>query len=254
LTYNDYSPTYQTYNGIFDQVGFRQATMNHECDLYPTNSFIDSWGFGLNSEVRYDYYGQKKEQYLQPYIFLNAKGQTNIYMNYLGVNDEHYINTWFRGIRRGYFQINIAPSNEVTLFASVQAGKYIFRSDNPEMGTGHNISLDIVLKPTSKFSFEFSYSRARLSGVETSELFYDGNIYRGVAIYQFNPEFFFRTIVQYDTFAKNFQVYPLFSYKLSAFTTFFAGATSTYFNYEGDNGVINTSQQYFIKLQYLFGI
>lgn len=122
------------------------------------------------------------------------------------------------------------------------------------MGKGHNISFDIVLKPTSQFNFEFSYSRARLSSNDTGELYYDGNIYRAVAIYQFSPEIFFRTIVQYDTFAKNFQIYPLFSYKLNAFTTFFAGATSSYFNYEGNNGVINTSQQYFLKLQYLLGI
>jgi hypothetical protein len=254
LTYNDYSPTYQTYNGIFDQVGYRQLFMYNECDLYPVNSFFDSWGFGLNNEVRYDFYGKQKEQYLQPYIFLNVKGQTNIFMNYLVINDEHFKDKWFRGIRRGYFQINTLPSNEISIYANFQAGKYIYRSDNPTIGTGHNISLDIVLKPTSQFNFEFSYSRARLSSVETSELFFDGNIYRAVAIYQFNSEIFFRTILQYDTFAKNFQIYPLFSYKLSAFTTFFAGATSTYFNYEGDNGVVNTSQQYFIKLQYLFGI
>ena len=254
LTYNDYSPTFQTYNGIFDQVGYRQFVMFNECDLYPMNSYLDSWGFGLNNEVRYDFYGQQKEQYLQPYVFLNMKGQTNIYMNYLVMNDEHFEDIWFRGIRRGYFQLNTNPLNEITIYASIQAGKFIYRTANPTMGTGHNISLDILLKPTSKFNFEFTYSRAHLSSVETSELYFDGNIYRGVLIYQFNSELFFRTIIQYDTFAKNFQVYPLFSYKLSAFTTFFAGATSTYFNYEDGNGVVNTSQQYFVKLQYLFGI
>jgi hypothetical protein len=254
LTYSDYSPTFQTYNGIFDQVGYRQFFTYQECDLYPNTSLIDNWGFGFNAQVRYDFYGQQKEYYFQPYIFINATGQTNIFMNYLAVNDEHFKDIWFRGIRRGYFQINTRPSNEISIYGSFQAGNYIYRSDNPSMGTGHNVSLDILLKPTSKLNFEFIYSRARLSSVETSELFFDGNIYRAVAIYQFNSEIFFRTILQYDTFAKNFQIYPLFSYKLNAFTTFFAGATSTYFNYEGDNGVINTSQQYFIKLQYLFGI
>jgi len=254
VTFNNYSPTYQTYNGLYDQVGYRQFYMTHEYDFYPTNSFIDNGGFGLTSELRYDFYGKQKEQFVQPYFFMTVKGQTNINLQYLLVNDENFHGIWFRGIHRGYFQINTRPLNEIYVFASIQFGKYIYRSDTPSMGKGHNISLDIVLKPTSQFNFEFSYSRARLSSDDTGELYYDGNIYRAVAIYQFSSEIFFRTILQYDTFAKNFQVYPLFSYKLNAFTTFFAGATSSYFNYEGDNGVVNTSQQYFLKLQYLFGI
>ena len=254
LTFNNYSPTYQTYNGIFDQVGYRQVFMTHEYDFYPTKSFIDNGGFGITSELRYDFYGNQKEQFVQPYFFMTMKGQTNVNINYLLVNDEKFHGIWFKGINRGYFRINTRPANEIYAYASIQLGKYIYREDNPSMGKGHNISLDIVLKPTSKFNLEFSYSRARLSSYDTGELYFDGNIYRAVAIYQFNSEIFFRTILQYDTFEKNFQIYPLFSYKLNAFTTFFAGATSTYFNYEGNNGVVNTNQQYFVKLQYLLGI
>ncbi len=75
-----------------------------------------------------------------------------------------------------------------------------------------------------------------------------------MAIYQFSPEIFVRTILQYNTFSKEIQVYPLFSYKLNAFTTFFAGVTSNYLNYENNYGFRNTNQQYFVKLQYLLGI
>jgi hypothetical protein len=252
--FNNYSPTYQTYNGIFDQVGYRQFVMIHEYDFYPTKSFIDNGGFGFNAEARYDFYGKQKEQFLQPYLFLTMKGQTNINLQYLVVNDENFQGIWFRGIHRGYFGINTRPANEIYISTNIQLGKFIYRNDTPSMGKGHNFNLNIVLKPTSQFNFEFAYSRARLSSDDTDELYYDGNIYRAVAIYQFTSEIFFRTILQYDTFAKNFQVYPLFSYKLSAFTTFYAGATSSYFNYEGDNGIVNTNQQYFIKVQYLFGI
>lgn len=251
---NDYSPTYQTYNGIFDRVGFRQYIMTHEYDFYPTNAFIDNGGVGFNSELRYDHYGKQTEQFIVPYLFLNTKGQTNINLQYLLVNDEVFHAIWFRGMHRFIFNINTRPLNEISVFVNGQFGKFIYRTDTPSMGVGHNISLDIVLKPTSQFNIEFSYTRARLSSDDTGELYYDGNIYRAVGIYQFTPEIFFRTILQYDTFSRDFQVYPLFSYKLNAFTTFFAGATSTYFNYEGNNGIVNTNQQYFVKIQYLFGI
>lgn len=253
-TIYSYSPTYQTYNGLYDRVGYRQYQMTHEYDFYPEKSFIDNGGFGLFAETRYDFYGNQKEIFMQPYIFLTMKGQTNINLQYFLVNDENFHDKWFRGVHRGYFSINTRPMNEIYVYAAIQFGNYIYRSDEPSVGKGHNISVDIVLKPTSQFNFEFSYSRARLVSSEKDSLFYDGNIYRAVAIYQFSPEMFFRTILQYDTFAKNFQLYPLFSYKLNAFTTFFAGATTSYFNYEGSSGVVNTSQQYFLKLQYLFSM
>lgn len=254
LTFNNISPTFQTYNGLFDQTGYKQISMTHEYVFYPQKSFIDNGGIGFSSSLRYNFYETKKEQYIQPYIYLTMKGQTYISINYLLVNDENFGGIWFKKINRVYFNINARPMNEITISTNGQFGKFIYRSNNPEMGTGHNLYFDITLKPTAHFNLQFSYSRARLSKENTGELFYDGNIYRAVVIYQLNPEMFFRTILQYNSFDQSFQVYPLFSYKLSAFTTFFAGATSSYIDYQDNIGMINTGQQYFIKLQYLFGI
>ncbi|MCB0751577.1 MAG: hypothetical protein KDC52_08900, partial [Ignavibacteriae bacterium] len=67
-------------------------------------------------------------------------------------------------------------------------------------------------------------------------------------------EAFFRTILQYNSFDKAYRFYPLFSYKLGAFTTFYAGATSNYQDYRNEIGIQNTDQQYFVKLQYLVGL
>jgi hypothetical protein len=254
FTVNNFSPTYQTYNGLFDQNGIRQIYMGHKYDFYPNGSIIDFGSFGFNSDLRYDFYGGKKEQAIQPYLFFTFKGQTNLFVNYLLVNDESFLGTWFYGIHRYSFNINSRPINAVTLSVNGSFGKYIYRSSSPEMGDGHNFNATLTLKPTSQLNVSLSYARARLSSEATKELFYDGNIYRAVVVYQFTPEFFFRTIMQYDSFARAYQVYPLFSYKLSAFTTFYAGATSDYLNYEESYGVANTNQQYFLKIQYLFGI
>ncbi|MCX6170791.1 MAG: DUF5916 domain-containing protein [Ignavibacteriales bacterium] len=254
LTFNNFSPTYQTYNGLFDQNGYRQVYMGHEYDFYPTGSFIDFGSLGFNSEMRSDFYGVKKEQFIQTYSSLTLKGQTNLNASYLLVNDENFHGIWFYGIHRFNVNINSRPINEIALSISSSFGKFIYRSDSPEMGVGHNLDVSLTLKPTSQLNLSFDYARARLSSEATKELFYDGNIYRAVLVYQFNPEFFFRTILQYDSFAKAYQVYPLFSYKLSAFTTFYAGATSDYLNYEGTYGIKNVDQQYFVKIQYLFGI
>ncbi len=254
FTFNNFSPTYQTYNGLFDKTGYRGFYMNHSFSIYPVDFFIDYISLGAHGNLEYDYYGSNIEKVLQPSLFIRLVGQTNVNFSYLLVNDEMFRGKWFNGINRGSFNVNSRPLNSINFSLYGSAGKFIYRTSNPEMGTGHNLGADLTVRPTSQLNITFSYARARLSSYERGDLFYDGNIYRAVAVYQFTPELFFRTILQYDSFSKAYELYPLVSYKMNAFTTFYAGATSDYLNYEGVYGVKNVSQQYFIKVQYLLGI
>jgi hypothetical protein len=254
-TINNFSPTYQAYNGSFSSNDYRQFYMSHKYLYYPKNSFIDEAEVGVSSNLQFNIEGRKKEQIVQPYISFTLKGQTNIYANYLLLNDERFKEISFKKINRAYFYFGTTPLNEVAFEMEITTGKYIYRQGlPPAMGVGHDITTNITFKPTSQINLSFSYKRARLSSEETGELFFDGNIYRAVGIYQFSSQIFFRTIFQYDSFEQVFQVYPLFSYKLNAFTTFYVGATRDYLNYKGETGITNTSQQYFLKLQYLLSI
>ncbi len=251
LGYNDFSPTYQTYNGLFSSNGKRQISMGHMAVFYPENSFINNAEIGFSSYLMFNYEGIKKEQVIEPYLFTSLKGPINLRVSYLLVNDEQFAGKYFDGINRARINLSSNPINQLSFSAFAEVGEFIYRSSSPRMGKGHNFSANVTLKPTSQFNISLSYTRAGLSDRETGQLYYDGNIYRGVAIYQFTPQMLFRTILQYDSFAQSFQFYPLFSYKLSAFTTFYAGATSDYIDYKGDVGFSNTNQQYFIKFQYL---
>jgi hypothetical protein len=254
LEYNDVNPLFQAYDGIVTTNAYRQVQMEHSFTVYPQNSFIDEGSISINSYMKFNSEGVKKEQVIQPQLSFTLKGQTNLNFSYLLVNDEKLFGKEFTGIHRGSIYIQSRPMNEISFDFSGQFGNFIYRASNPVIGEGHNISADIQLKPTSKIDITLEFSRSKLSSKETGKAFFDGNIYRMVGIYQFNSEMMFRTILQYNTFDKTFQVYPLFSYKLNAFTTFFAGATSNYLNYEGEYGFRNTEQQYFIKMQYLLGI
>ncbi|MFA7418166.1 MAG: sugar-binding protein [Melioribacteraceae bacterium] len=251
--FNNFSPTYQTYNGLFGQVNYRQLYMEHEYQFYPTDSFIDSWGISLQGEMQFNFSGIKREQYVMPQLYFTLKGQTNISINYLLVNDERFGNVWFEKINRIIFNINTRPIKELSFYANGQIGNFIYRSSKPEMGEGHNFYAGMTVRPSSKINISFDYSRANLSGKAKENLFYDGNIYRIVGIYQFNSEMYVRVITQYNSFDKSFNLYPLFSYKLNAFTTFYAGATSSYAEYN-EIGLKNTAQQYFVKIQYLLGV
>ena len=110
----------------------------------------------------------------------------------------------------------------------------------------------MTLKPTSRLKIDLSYDRARLSSASRGTLFYDGYVGRMVGIYQFTPEMFLRSIYQYNSFTKTFNVYPLFNYKLNALTTFYAGLTNNYLDYGPQHGFATTKRQFFLKMQYLF--
>ncbi len=254
INYNDFSPTYQTYNGLFTSTGNRLINIQQGFIFYPENSIFDRISIIIPAAIRFNYEGLKKEQYAQPGINFSMKGQTNVNISYLLVNDENFFGKKLYGVNRAQFSFNTRPINEIYFSINGQVGDFIFRSANSTVGNGHNIFATLQIKPTSQIDITFSYSRSKLRSNLTDELFFDGNIYRAVAIYQFNSEILFRTIVQYNSFSKVFQLYPLFSYKLNAFTTFFAGATSNFLDYEGEYGFRNTNQQYFVKLQYLLGI
>lgn len=252
--FNNFSPTFQTYNGLFSSTGYRQLFTSHTYIIYFDDKFVERINFGLSSSIQYNFENIKKEQTLQPRISIALKGQTNLFLSYLLVNDEKFHGTQFNKINRTMFDISSRPFNGFEIYTGGQIGKFIFRSNNPRMGFGHNLYASVTVKPTANLNLSFSYDRAKLSDDNTGQLFYEGNIYRFVGIYNFSPRLFFRTILQYNDFDQSFQVYPLISYKINAFTTFYAGATSDYLDYQSDHGFVRTSQQFFIKLQYLLGV
>jgi hypothetical protein len=254
LGYSQYSPTFQTYNGLFTSTGNRAISMHNSFIFYPQNSFFDKITISIPAALRFNFEGLKKEQFSSPSIEFQLKGQTEVSLSYLLVNDENFFGKDLKSVNRFNFEVSTRPVSGLYFSFEGDVGNFILRSRNSTIGSGHNFNVTLQVKPTSQIDITLSYIRSKLRSNYTDELFFDGNIYRGVAIYQFNSEILFRTILQYDTFDKSFQIYPLFSYKLNAFTTCFAGITSNYTDYQGEFGFKNTDQQYFIKVQYLLGI
>ncbi|MFC2135243.1 DUF5916 domain-containing protein [Bacteroidota bacterium] len=250
----DINPTHHSYNGILTVNGYRALYGKFDYIFYPSDSFIDKGMFTLFASSRFNYEGPKRMQFIQPQITLSLKGQTTVNVSYFLLYDERFNGIMFKGQNQFQFGVVSRPVNEISLAAEGTVGKFIYRTASPIMGEGHNLTTNLTLKPNENLDLIFSYSRVELSNIDTGGLLYEGNIYRLVGIYQFSPELFFRTVLQYNSFTDAFQLYPLISYKLNAFTTFFVGATSTYKDYREDIGFVNTGQEYFIKLQYLLGI
>lgn len=252
LTYRDLSPTFQAEDGYIFENDLRTLEMDHTVQFYPNTPLMDWWGIDLDSFLHFNYEDARKERWIVPTLFTQLKSQTQLSVNYLVVNDELYHSVNFFGAHRWNFNLSSKPSGAVSLSITASIGKFIYRADNTTLGNGHNITAELILKPTDQFSMTLDYSRSRLVDTTGNNLLFDGYISRLSAIYQFNDQIFFRLIAQYDQFEKAIEIDPLFSYKLNAFTIFYAGSTDNLTNYDDQFGIRQTGRQYFVKVQYLW--
>ncbi|MGA9363372.1 MAG: DUF5916 domain-containing protein [Bacteroidota bacterium] len=252
LTYFDYSPTFQAQSGFVTQSDWRQLGLSLDYSFYPTNAWLDRADLEVDLGLHYNHDGVRKERWGVLGGGLNMKGQTNIWVSVLALNQEIYKRVYFHNIPRVSISLNSQPASILSAQVQVDVGRFIHRVDSTSAGTGHNVYTDFTLKPTDKLQIELSYSRSRLSSVETGELFFDGYIARTVAKYQFTPQLLLRVIGQYNSFDKTVDFYPLISYKLNPFTTFFAGSTYTGAEFDEPYGFTQTGRQFFVKLQYLW--
>jgi hypothetical protein len=252
LTYRDLSPTFQAEDGYVFQNDLRTLEMDHTVQFYPNTSLMDWWGIDLDSFLHFNYQDARKERWIVPTLFTQLKSQTQLSVNYLLVNDELYHSVNFFGVHRWNFNLYTRPSSAVTLSITASVGKFIYRADNTTLGKGHNITAELVLRPTDQLSMTLDYSRSRLVDAAGNNLLFDGYISRLSMIYQFNGQIFIRLIAQYDQFNKALEIDPLFSYKLNPFTIFYAGSTDNLTNYGDQFGIRQTGRQFFVKLQYLW--
>lgn len=254
ISVQDYSPTFQAYNGFVSQTNQRVVRFQHQySSYYDSDPFIDRWSVVNEMGVEFNYAGQRKERWF--FIGANAefKSQTGTFFGFMPVNQEMFRGIYFPHMERTFFEIWSNPLNELRTSVHAEIGKFIYRDDSPELGTGHSVFFSATVKPTTRLLLDLSYSRARLTSIATRALLYDGYILRANSTYQFTRELFLRLILEYNHFGRSVNIYPLLSYKLNPFTIFYAGVTydSRDFDDAKRNNFIQTQRQFFVKFQYL---
>jgi hypothetical protein len=84
-------------------------------------------------------------------------------------------------------------------------------------------------------------------------LYYKGYITRINFNYQFNRDFSFRLIIEYDDFDKTFFSQPLIKWNPNPFTLFYVGGNIGYSREEFNKRFSSESAQLYLKFQYLIG-
>ena len=254
LVQNNFSPTYQTYNGMFPEVNGRQSYMSHGYTFHINKKVIQRIRLTATTQVNFNYDNVFKEYLLQPRVNINMIGQTFINFSYMAMNKERFRDVLFEGVNRATSMVETTPVKGLTISFMGSLGKFIYRSSSPDLGKGYDLTTEVGFEPFSWLKANFSWQTARLNDIESGNEFYNGHIFRNVTSIQFTRKLFLRGITQYNTFSQSFSIYPLLNYKFNAFTMFCAGMTHDYMDYNQEDpySFKTTGYQYFVKLQYLF--
>jgi hypothetical protein len=95
---------------------------------------------------------------------------------------------------------------------------------------------------------------------DTGEKLYDGYLLWSKLSFQFTKELSLRLVTQNNNFQDKWDIDPLLTYRLNAFSVLYLGSTYSYRDYQVPitGGYIKStelsSRQFFMKVQYLFQI
>jgi len=254
--YKSFSPTFQSQGGFINRTDRRQFEGGQSFSYYPGKDWWSRGSIDINGSWRYDFAGQFQERFIYANWWNSFGGQTNVSVSYLPVNDERFRGEFFTKMHRTMIDVNSNPMDALSFGGHIDFGRYVYRSQNPNMGRGYNVSAYTTIKPSTRLELSLSYDYSTLSSLDDTQNYYSGDIFRMTGRYNFSKRLFARFITQYNSFNDQVQIYPLLYYKLNPFTKFYIGMTD-YMNYydrsgpNGFQGYKQTDRQFFVKFQYL---
>ena len=254
LEYEQYSPHYQTPLGFVTQNSVRFLDIFYGYQhFFDKEDFVKQLGIYVGSEINYNYDNLRK--YLDfgtaMYIQLSGNIESEISYNYV-INEEF---EGFIGENMPEFSIfaSYNPSEAVRLGVFTRVGEALrYDSDNPAVGDNFFIGTFNNFQLTPKLRISPSLRYSQLKNKEDGSLYFSGFIARSTINYQFNPNFSFRLIGEFNDFDKVFFLQPLLKWNPNPFTIFYIGGTNGYSRIEEGNRYGIENSQLYVKFQYLF--
>lgn len=254
LEYEQYSPHYQTPLGFVTQNSVRFLDIFYGYQhFFDKEDFVKQLGIYVGSEINYNYDNLRK--YLDfgtaMYIQLSGNIESEISYNYV-INEEF---EGFIGENMPEFSIfaSYNPSEAVRLGVFTRVGEALrYDSDNPAVGDNFFIGTFNNFQLTPKLRISPSLRYSQLKNKEDGSLYFSGFIARSTINYQFNPNFSFRLIGEFNDFDRVFFLQPLLKWNPNPFTIFYIGGTNGYSRIEEGNRYGIENSQLYVKFQYLF--
>jgi len=253
------SPTARRDNGFISRNGIQNLFMQQEYNFYPETKFIRRINPELFFNLELNENGKIRDKYIEYNQILDLTSGLFFSAGYTLLNEGEYGGIYHKNVNR--WHANMEANNLSKILTGgifYEWGKYIVRFEDPSfVGHGHNINLYATLKPFDQLRNDLEYSYSELSRSAGGEKLYAGYVLSDKISYQFNKNFFFRVILQYDLFNRVLNIDPLFSYKWNPYTVLFLGSSHDVNELKNSQGIskqYETNRQIFLKFQYLFAM
>lgn len=254
LEYEQYSPHYQTPLGFVTQNSVRLLDVFHGFQhFFEKEDFVKQLGIYVGSEINYNYDNLRKYLDFETAMYIQLSGNIESEISYNYVINEEF--EGFIGENMPEFSIfaSYNPSEAVRLGVFTRVGEALrYDSDNPAVGDNFFIGTFNNFQLTPKLRISASLRYSRLKNKEDGSLYFSGFIERSTINYQFNPNFSFRLIGEFNDFDKVFFLQPLLKWNPNPFTIFYIGGTNGYSRIEEGNRYGIENSQLYVKFQYLF--
>jgi hypothetical protein len=234
-SYQDVSPGFVTVPGFVNRVDIRGLYQTTYYRFRPKRGWVLDWGPSLIQRYVFDHEGNRLDTYYDPYLRIEGRGQTNIYLfpydelrerlrpqdfSFLGLsvnqNQDYHEHSSGAAFRTGYFQ-------KVTVGASYSWGEGVnfvpAASALPQslLSRLDTASATLIFRPVKPLKIENTYLFERLRATENEYLFalsqtpdiplgkgiFNNHIARSKWNWQFTPQLSLRLILQYNSILAN---------------------------------------------------
>jgi hypothetical protein len=236
-TYNDISPGFVSIPGFINRVDIRETTQEVDYRFRPQRGWIVDWGPTLITRHDFDHTGLRLDTDYTPYLAIQGRGQTIIYLRpyeetrerlrpqdfcFYGYcpspllpNQDYHEHTSGFSFQSGYFKratiqaiynwgdgINIVPNFPTPSSSTVYNHPFLAREDTAKAS--------LILRPIQPLKIENSYLFERLRATESAFQFmqtqfpgagrgiFNDHIIRSKWNWQFTPQLSARVILQYN--------------------------------------------------------
>jgi len=262
--YHDYGEDFKADAGFIRRVDLRRFSFSSSYTFYPQDSIVVNWRPSCSFSRAYNHQGDLTDEDIRAGINFDLKGQFDISAS-LSKSFELYSDNPF-SFRSFSLRVGASPSKRFSFHSNFNIGEGI---DYNSLRLARRTSSGgyVTLKPISQLIIGFSTSRQDFNTREEGSEIFTAQTFRLRIVYQFNPRFFIRYIIQYRFVNRNplefydeedevspweerFYSYFLVSYKINPQTVFFFGYNDFLFN--PLEQFYHTGRTFFAKMSYNF--
>jgi len=224
--YDDISPGFVTVPGFVNRVDIRELFQMIDYRFRPKKGWIVDWGPSLNQRYVFDHEGNRLDTDYQPYLAIQGRGQTFIYLFpyeelrerlrpqdfcFLGLSCQPQPNQDYHEHSSGA-SIQTSVLRKVTAGASYHWGDGANFVPSPNAPVPFNLPFlarqdtatsTLTFRPVKPLKIENTYLFERLRTIGSNRGIFNDHIVRSKWNWQFTPQLSLRMILQYNSLLAN---------------------------------------------------